>query len=283
MVKGLTRSALYVPTDHDRAMAKTNTLDCDILIFDLEDGVAPDKKAYGRQAIVTASERKAWANFTVIVRINHHSTPYYEADIETALTLPIDGIMLSKVSGPEDVDKLVHHTALAERADLAIWCNVETPRGVINAFDIANHPNVHGIVVGTNDLANDLRVIRKSNRGTIMGALQQLVIAARAAEKTILDGTFIDLEDHDGLKAEAKQGREMGFDGKTLIHPKQIPATNTAFAPRQSDIDYARKVINIYEEAMKAGKAVTLVDGKMIEKLHYDRAVELLETVKKSA
>lgn len=270
----LTRSALYVPGDHNRAMAKATNLPADMLIFDLEDGVAPERKAIARDAIVQSLNESEHTAHTLI-RANHLSTSYYTHDIAAIAESGTDGIMLSKVSGTKDIDQAVSDLAKHDRADMPIWCNVETPLGVTNINSIAAHPNVAGIVVGTNDLANDLRIIRTSDRAGLMHSLQAIQLAARAYDKIVLDGTFVDLEDMDGLRTEAKQGRILGFDGKTLIHPKQIEIANEIFSPSEEDVAQAKAIIETYEQAMKDHKAVALLDGKMIEKLHYDRAKEI--------
>ncbi len=269
------RSALYVPADHARAMAKSVSLAADILIYDLEDGVAPASKPAAREALRTHFQQADNAHLR-LVRINHQSTRFYIDDITAMSAMPADGIMLSKVAHTADINDAVEKLARAERADMAIWCNVETPEGILNAATIAAHPNVVGLVAGTNDLANDLRIIRTAERTGLMHALQLLLLAARANHRIILDGTFVDLEDMKGLEAEAQQGRMLGFDGKTLIHPKQIDSVNRIFSPSEDEMTQAKRIIKAYEAAMKEHKAVTLLDNQMIEQLHYDRARQLL-------
>lgn len=269
------RSAIYVPGDHTRAMSKAPCLAADILIYDLEDGVAPDAKATARRAITAALAEPA-AKALRLVRINHRETKDYARDVAALLSQPVEGIMLSKVAGVADIDDICAHCAKASRADLAIWCNVETPLGIAHAREIAAHPRVAGIVAGTNDLANELRIRRTSDRAGMMVALQSLVLAARAYDKIVLDGTFVDLDDLDGLKTEAEQGRMLGFDGKTLIHPKQIEIANAVFSPSEAELDEAREIVRAYEAAMRENKAVTLLNGRMIEALHYRRAQEIL-------
>jgi (3S)-malyl-CoA thioesterase len=271
-----TRSALYVPADHERAMAKAESLEVDILIFDLEDGVAPQKKAIARAAVVGKLSDIPSAGALKIVRINHHSASYYADDIAALANAPMGGIMLSKVSGAQDIDDALRHLAQHHRADLPIWCNVETPLGVANAFEIAAHPAVRGLVAGTNDLANDLRIERTPDSAALMHSLQRIVLAARAHGRIVLDGTFIDFNDEAGLKAEASHGRMLGFDGKTLVHPKQIAVANAAFSPSDAQREEARAIIKAFEAAMTEHKAVTLLDGRMLERLHYERAKSLL-------
>lgn len=283
------RSALYVPADNARAMAKAASLDADVIIFDLEDGIAPQNKATAREAIVSLLrhpresgdpellDSRFRGNDTLrLVRINHHSTKHYEGDIAALADAPMNGIMLSKVSSASDIDHALERLAPLGRADLPIWCNVETPLGIENAFSIAAHPAAAGLVAGTNDLANDLRVRRTPDRAGLMHSLQRLLLAARAHGKIALDGTFIDFEDEAGLRKEAEQGRMLGFDGKTLVHPKQIAIANEVFGISEAEKTHARDIINAYETAMREGKAVILLNGKMIERLHYERANTLI-------
>lgn len=268
-----TRSALYVPADNTRAMEKAASLAADAFIFDLEDGVAPERKASARGALANIDTP---INSLKIVRINHRSTPYYESDIAAIASLPINAMMLSKVSDISDIHDAITQLARHDRADIAIWCNIETPRGVLNVREIAAHPSVAALVAGTNDLANDLRVVRTPDRLGLLHALQEMVLAARAYGKIALDGTFINLTDSAGLEAETKQGRTLGFDGKTLIHPSQIEVANRIFSPSEDELAHARAIIAAYEAAMAENKAVTLLNGQMIERLHYDRSKALL-------
>lgn len=274
------RSALYVPADHERAMAKAAERGADILIFDLEDGVAPSRKAEARRAI--AAQLRAPAPHKEqsplrLVRINHRDTPFYHDDLAAlAACALLDGLMLSKVAAAADVDDAAARLAAHDRSDLPLWCNVETPQGIAHAEAIAAHPRVAGLVAGTNDLASDLRIRRTAVREGLLYSLSRLVVAARACGRIVLDGTFVDLEDEAGLQAEAWQGRMLGFDGKTLIHPKQIAAAHAAFAPSTEDIAEAEAIMAAYAQAMREDKAVTLLNGRMIERLHYDRAKEIL-------
>lgn len=276
IAKGMTlRSTLFVPADHARAMAKVNQLAVDAVIVDLEDGVSEAHKQMARDALMRHAE-KIQPRF--VVRMNHMSTPHYERDAEIVAKLPVDAVMLSKVADANEVANAVAHFALLGRADIAIWCNLETPQGFMDVRSISAHPSVQVLVAGTNDLANDLRIVRTPCRSGLMYCLGQLVLAARAAGKSVLDGTFIDLNDQMGLIAEAVQGRMLGFDGKTLIHPSQIDAVNEVFSPSGQEREMAQRIVHTYESALAEGKAVTLLDGSMIERLHYNRARELLKT-----
>ena len=277
MPKGLYRSALYVPGDHPGAMAKAHTLDADILIFDLEDGVAPDKKADAREAIANALAENDYSNYTTIVRVNHASTEEHVADVTMVAQSRCDAIMLSKANDINEVKTAARLLAYHGAADRGIWGNIETPLGVANVKSMAMMPIVKGMVVGTNDLANDLRIERTPDRAALMYSLQAVQLACRAHNKPVLDGTFVDLEDMDGLRAETEQGRLLGFDGKTLIHPKQIAIANEVFGPSEQEFEEAREIIALYErEAIDKHKAVCLMGSRMIERLHYNRAKELL-------
>ncbi len=300
------RSALYVPGDHDRAMAKAASLDADILIFDLEDGVAPVQKPKAREAIgshfshspLEGESNSRQANSEggnadlphpptpslmgrgslKCIRINHRDTPYYADDLAALSSLNLDGIMLSKVGGPDEIDHALSQLAQHHRGDLPIWCNVETPLGVTNCEAIAAHPAVRGLVAGTNDLANDLRIRLTPDRAGLLHSLQRLLLAGRAHGCIMLDGTFVDLADEVGLRAEAEQGRTLGFDGKTLIHPKQVAIANEVFGITKEERGEAKAIIEAYEAAMAENKAVALLNGRMIEALHYERAKATLST-----
>lgn len=269
------RSALFVPADHERAMAGALARPADALIFDLEDGVSPAHKPQARDAAARLLATAPTSAPLRILRINHRDTPYYAEDMAMACTLPLDGLMLSKTSGADDIADAIAQLGTQGRADLAIWCNVETPRGIAEAFAIAAHPAVRALVAGTNDLANDLRIRRTADRAGLLHSLERLQLAARAYDRLALDGTFIDLTDARGLEAEAQQGRMLGFDGKTLIHPSQIDVANRIFSPSGDEIAEAHAIIEAYEAAMKEQKEVTLLNGRMIERLHYVRALSL--------
>lgn len=270
------RSAIYIPADHVRAMAKASTLEADALIFDLEDGVSEAHKTQARAAL-SAHLATTRPQQRCVARVNHLSSAHFHDDMATICGLPIDALMLPKVAHRAHVDEVAAHLAQAGRADLPLWCNMETPMGYVHVSDIASHPLVEALVAGTNDLANDLRIVRTPCRSGLMHCLQALVLAGRAHGTLVLDGTFIDLNDDDGLTAEATQGKTLGFDGKTLIHPKQIEVVNRVFSPSEHEQEQAARIIAAYEAALAGGKGVTLLDGILIEKLHYDRAKALLE------
>jgi (3S)-malyl-CoA thioesterase len=267
MSNRLCRSALYVPADNTRALDKARALTADAIIFDLEDAVAPDNKAGAR---VTLCDQLAQGNFGPrlrIVRINALDTPWGKADAEAVAGLAsqraCDAVLLPKVNGPADIDALV-----ALVPDFPIWAMMETPLGIINASAIARHSNILGLVLGTNDLAKDLGTRRAPRREPLLYALQTCVIAARAQGIVVLDGVYNAFKDDKGLAEECEQGRDMGFDGKTLIHPAQLELTNAAFAPTGAEIEMAERQIAAFQAAQKDGKGIAVVDGRIVENLH---------------
>lgn len=260
------RSMLYVPASNARAMAKAPGLGADALICDLEDAVAPDAKPAARAALCDALAVPAPC--PRIVRINALATPWGHAD---ACALAGAGALaLPKVAGPGDLDALA---ALAP--DAALWAMIETPLGVLNAPAIAAHPRVAGLIVGTNDLAADLGLRARADRAGLMAALGACVLAARAHGRVVIDGVFNGLHDPAGLRAECAQGRDLGFDGKSVIHPGQIAAANAAFAPQPDEITEARRLIAVFEAAAP-GQGVAVLDGRIVEALHVVAARALI-------
>ncbi len=271
------RTALFVPGDHAKAMERAHERPADALIFDLEDGVSPDAKEAAREAIATALSEERFAGHITVVRLNHTSTDWGVKDAQTFATLPCDAIMLSKVSSRRDTEAALRLLGYHGGADKPIWANIETPAGVMNVAEIAELPQIKALVMGTNDLANDLRILRTPDRAALMHSLQQVQLVGRATGCTVLDGTFMDVKDEAGLRAEAEQGRMLGFDGKTLIHPAQIAIANEVFSPTEEEVARAKVIIETYErEALGKHKAVCLMGNEMIERLHYDRARELV-------
>jgi (3S)-malyl-CoA thioesterase len=254
------RSALYIPGSKDRALDKARGLPVDVILFDLEDAVAPDAKVTARGTLHAALADGGYGARLKIVRINGLDTDWGADDAAAVATMVCDAILLPKVNGPEDVDALA-----ALVPDLPIWAMMETPQGILNAPQIAAHPRIAGFVLGTNDLAKDLH---SRGRVALMTSLQMCMLAAKAAGIVALDGVYNAFKDEEGLRAECIEGRNMGFDGKTLIHPAQIGIANAAFGPAAEDIDLARRQIAAFEEAEKEGQGVAVVDGRIVESLH---------------
>lgn len=256
------RSALYIPASRPRAMEKARSLACDAVLFDLEDAVAPDEKAAARETLAAALREGGYGARACIVRVNALSSPWGADDLAAAADLPCDGVLLPKVGSPADLD------AAAACVPQPLWAMIETPAGIMNAGAICAHPRLAGIVMGTNDLAKDLGAREGQGRAPLLYALGAALLAARAAGVVAIDGVYNAFKDEVGLQAEALQGRDFGFDGKSVIHPAQIDVVNAVFAPDAAEIALAERQIAAYEAAIAAGQAVAVVDGKIVEGLH---------------
>ena len=254
------RSALYIPGSKDRALEKARGLPVDVILFDLEDAVSPDAKVAARDTLYAALADDGYGARLKIVRINALDTEWGAADAVAVAAMNCDAILLPKVNGPDDVDSLA-----ALVPDLPIWAMMETPQGILNAAAIAAHPRIAGFVLGTNDLAKDLN---SRARAALMTSLQMCLLAAKAAGIVALDGVYNAFKDEDGLRAECSEGRDMGFDGKTLIHPAQVAIANAAFGPTDDEIDLARRQIAAFDAAEAEGQGVAVVDGRIVENLH---------------
>lgn len=272
------RSVLYMPGANARALDKARALTVDALIFDLEDAVAPEAKGLAREQVVAALGRGGYAPREVIVRVNALGTRWGHDDIKAVAKVGVDAVLLPKVETSEQVIEAVAALdAAGAPPGLSLWITIETPRGVLAAAALAAaSPRVGAIVVGTNDLAKDLRVRLTADRRGLLFALSACVLAARAHGLVVLDGVHADLDDEPGLRAACEQGRDLGFDGKTLIHPRQIVAANAAFAPGEAEIAAARAVVAGWERAQASGQGVCVVDGRMVERLHVDEALRTL-------
>lgn len=267
----LFRSVLYIPGSRARALDKARGLPVDAIIFDLEDAVAPDEKVDARSTLASELATGGYGHRAKLVRINGLDTEWGEDDARAAAEMDCDAILVPKVESAAHVDAV---RALAPNRP--IWCMIETPRGVLAALDIADHAAVEGFVMGTNDLAKDIGCATGGDRAPMMTALQTSLMAARAAGIVCVDGVFNAFKDEDGLRAECDQGRALGMDGKTLIHPAQIDATNAIFAPTEDQIDLSRRQIAAYDDAIGRGEAVAVVDGKIVENLHIETARAVL-------
>ena len=267
-----TRSVLYIPGSKDRALEKARGLPVDAIIFDLEDAVTPEAKVEARATLKAALEADGYARKLKIIRINGLDTEWGKGDVEALRDAKCDAFLLPKVNGAADIDALA--VMLPEGRD--IWAMMETPKGILHAEEIAAHPRVTGFVAGTNDLAKELNCRYRADRLPMQMALQMIMLAACAHGVTAIDGVYNQFKDQDGLRAECEQGRDMGFDGKTLIHPDQVAVTNECFAPSEAEIDLARRQIAAFEEVEKSGQGVAVVDGKIVENLHVETARKIL-------
>jgi citrate lyase subunit beta/citryl-CoA lyase len=267
------RSLLFMPGANARALEKARELPADGLIFDLEDAVAPDAKTAARDAVAGALAQGGYGRRELVLRVNALDTEWGPDDLRAVAQMPLDAVLLPKVETAERVRETV--VALDQAVApgfLAIWCMIETPRGVLAATDIAAVPRVAALVMGTSDLTKDLGALTLPDRSPLLMSLQLVLLAARAHCLTALDGVHLDLADEAGFAAVCAQGRALGFDGKTLIHPKQIAPANAAFAPSADEVAQARKIIAAHEAALAAGKGIVVVDGRLVENLHVEAA-----------
>ena len=272
------RSVLYMPGSNARALEKAKTIPADALILDLEDAVAPDAKAEARQQVCDAAASGEYGRRVVTIRVNGLDTEWHEADVRAAAAARPDAIVVPKVGSAQDVLQ-VENALMSAGADgsVTIWAMIETPSAILQAEQIASAtPRLTTFVMGTNDLLSELRALHTPDRSSLTYSLAQCVLAARAHGKTILDGVYNDVKDDAGFAAECSQGRVLGFDGKTLIHPSQVEPCNTAFAPSDKDIEHARAVIEAFDAAVREGKGVATVNGKLIENLHVADARRVL-------
>ncbi|HVW28310.1 MAG TPA: CoA ester lyase [Polyangiaceae bacterium] len=272
------RSVLYMPGSNARAQEKAKSLPCDGIIFDLEDATAPDAKAAARETVCASVQNGGYGGRELIVRVNGLDTPWGRDDVAAAAKAGPDAILLPKVERAEQVKELealmLQHGAPAKTS---IECMMETPLGILNAKEIAGASRrIACLVLGTSDLTKDLHARHTRERFPMLTSLALCLLAARAYGLAVLDGVYLDLNDAEGFKASCTQGLELGFDGKTLIHPSQIEPCNEVFSPSAAEIEQARKIIAAHEQAEKEGKGVVLVDGKLVENLHVENAKRLV-------
>lgn len=272
------RSVLYMPGSNQRAMEKARELEADVLIFDLEDAVAPAQKAIARQQVLDTVNQGGYGRRELVVRVNGFDTQWGRADIEAFAKTPISALCLPKVESAAEVHAVTQVLQQAGApAVLKLWTMAETPRGILAVDEIASsHPRMAAIVMGTTDLAKELRMGHTPQRLGLLTSLSMCVLAARAHGLDVFDGVHIDLEDAAGFEQACQQGVELGFDGKTLIHPKQIAPANRVFSPSAQAIARSRKIQEAWKTAEAEGKGVVLVDGKLVEALHLDEALRIL-------
>ena len=272
------RSVLYMPGSNERALEKARSLPADGLILDLEDAVAPEAKALARRQVADAVKAGGFGRREVVVRVNGLDTEWVGDDIAAVANSGADAILFPKIQSAADVLQAI---LLLEKAGapsaLPIWVMAETPRCILNMDSIAGaSPRLSCIVAGTSDLGRELRIRPTPARDGAVGALTMIVLAARAHGLDALDGVHLDLADEAGYEAVCRQGRDLGFDGKTLIHPKQIDAANRAFAPTPAELEAARAILAAWKEARAEGKGMVVVSGRLVEMLHVDEAERLI-------
>jgi citrate lyase subunit beta/citryl-CoA lyase len=274
------RSALYVPGSNVRAMAKAPTLGADVVIFDLEDAVAPSEKEAARERVVeaVAALRQAGTQSEIVVRANGLDTPWIEADLAAIGAALPDALLLPKISRAEDLTRV--RAMIGGDVALPLWAMIETPRAVLDPLGIAEAQDerlpLTVLVLGLNDLARETGALQVPGRAPMLPWMMAALAAARVAGIEILDGVFNDIADADGFAAECLQARQCGFDGKTVIHPAQIAGANEAFAPDADELAWASRIAAVFDEPENAGKGVVRVEGRMVERLHADMAKRLL-------
>jgi citrate lyase subunit beta/citryl-CoA lyase len=266
------RSVLYLPASNVRALEKAKTLPSDALILDLEDAVAPDAKESAREQACAAVRSGEYDGRRVTLRCNGLDTPWGAADLAAAADAGPAAVVVPKVGGSEHVERI----AAVLGPDLRIWAMVETPAGVFSAREIAGHPQVDALVLGTNDLAQSLRAASVAGRAPLLPHLATVLLAAREAGIVALDGVYNDVRDLAGFEAEAVQAAQLGFDGKTLVHPSQVEVANRVWAPDEAAVEHAHRVIDAFTAAEREGRGVVTVDGRMVENLHVESARRVL-------
>jgi citrate lyase subunit beta/citryl-CoA lyase len=266
------RSVLYLPASNERALEKAKSIPCDGLILDLEDAVAPDAKATAREAACSAVASHGYGRREVTIRVNGADTEWHAADLAAVCAAGPDGIVAPKVSSAAEVLALVDAMDRHGAPDhTQLWAMVETPRAMLHAEEIAAASDrLAVLVMGTNDLAKELYAEHVPGRAPLLTGLSLALLGARATGKAILDGVYNDVRDTDGFLAECRQGREMGFDGKTLVHPGQVDGANEAFAPDKQAVDDARGIVQAWEDG--SGSGVVTFNGRMVEALHVETA-----------
>jgi len=273
------RSVLYMPAANDRALEKARTLPCDGIILDLEDAVAPDAKEEARRKACAAVRAGGYGRRELTIRVNGMDTRWFEDDVRAVAAAGPDAMVVPKVASADQVrriDAALREAGAPDRT--AIWAMVETPAAMLHAEEVAAaSPRLTVLVMGTNDLAKELHAAHVPGREPLLTGLGLCLLAARATGTAILDGVFNDVRDAAGFAAECLQGRQLGFDGKTLIHPGQIEPCNQAFAPSPAEVEEAHRVLQAWDEALAAGRGVATVGGRMIENLHVEQARRVLE------
>eukprot|EP00516_Mucochytrium_quahogii_P013417 CAMPEP_0203795042 /NCGR_PEP_ID=MMETSP0100_2-20121128/6953_1 /ASSEMBLY_ACC=CAM_ASM_000210 /TAXON_ID=96639 /ORGANISM=" , Strain NY0313808BC1" /LENGTH=275 /DNA_ID=CAMNT_0050699393 /DNA_START=308 /DNA_END=1135 /DNA_ORIENTATION=+ len=268
-----------MPSSNERALEKAKTLAADGLIFDLEDAVAPASKEFARLKAVQASGDDGYTGKEVVIRVNAISTEWFVDDVRAVSQSKADAILLPKAESAHDIEQVESLLGEANQ-DIDIWCMIETPKGILNANEIAASSKrvAYCLVLGTVDLANEIHCKPMTEgRWNLMSSIQMCILAARANNVAVLDGVYVDIKDDDGFKKECIQGRDLGFDGKTLIHPKMIAVTNEVYSPRADEIEHAKQVVEAHEAAIATGSGVATVNGKLVEVLHVRDAHRILQ------
>jgi citrate lyase subunit beta/citryl-CoA lyase len=272
------RSVLYLPGANERAVEKAATLAADALVLDLEDSVAPDAKETARRRVCETVTAAPYGQREVAIRVNGLDTPWHDADVRAAAQAGPDAVVVPKIDSAADVHAVEAALSAAGAPDrTTIWAMIETPTAVLRAQEIATASDrLSVLVLGTNDLLKELYAEAVPGRAPLLTSLSLCLLAGRAAGKPVLDGVYNDVRDTEGFEAECVQARQLGFDGKTLIHPSQLEPCNRVFSPSDAEIDHARRVVAAFDAAMAEGRGVATVDGRMVENLHVEQARRVL-------
>ncbi|MFF9482816.1 HpcH/HpaI aldolase/citrate lyase family protein [Streptomyces sp. NPDC014733] len=272
------RSVLYMPGANARALEKARSIPADALILDLEDAVAPEAKADARERVAEAAASGAYGHREVTIRVNAPGTAWHADDLRAAAAAGPDAVVVPKVESAatvREVERALEAAGAPEHT--AVWAMLETPRAMLDAREVAAAgERLSVLVMGTNDLAKELHAEHVPGRAPLLTGLSLALLAARESGKVILDGVYNDVKDLAGFEAECVQGRQLGFDGKTLIHPAQVGPCNEVFAPSEAQIERSRRIIEAFDEAAREGRGVVAVDGRMIENLHVEDARRIL-------
>jgi citrate lyase subunit beta/citryl-CoA lyase len=272
------RSVLYMPGANERALEKAQGIPADALILDLEDAVAPDAKPDARDRVCAAASSGAYGRREIAIRANGIGTPWHDDDLRAIAAAGPDAVVVPKIDSADDVHRIEKALEAGGAPDRTrIWAMLETPVAMLHAEEIcSSSERLAVLVMGTNDLAKELHAAHVPGRQPLLAGLGLCLLAARASGKVILDGVYNDIKDEAGFAAECRQGREMGFDGKTLIHPSQVDPCNVAFAPAGDEVERAGRIIAAFEEAEADGRGVVTVDGRMVENLHVEESRRIL-------
>jgi len=280
------RSVLYMPGANDRALEKARTLAADALILDLEDSVAPETKSEARAKVGAAVSSRSYGRREIVIRINGLDTPWGVDDLKMAAAAGPDAVLVPKVARPGDIVNVSRiHAAMGGAETTRMWAMMETPMAIFNVREIASVHQVARLsclVLGTNDLLKESRALAAGGRFAILPWLSMTLLAARAYGLDVIDGVYNDFRDEEGFRAECEQGRTLGMDGKTLIHPSQVELCNAMFSPPETEVAWSRRVIAAFSAPENAGKGVITVDGRMVERLHLamaERLVEIAEAI----
>lgn len=279
----LRRSVLFMPATNQRAIAKATQLDVDAIILDLEDSVLPTQKSAARDAMSNAIKTHDFAHREVLVRINGLDTEWWRQDLLAAMNTSAHGIVVPKIESPDQVLAIVSAMQASSQSTQAVlkslWVMLETPTGILASAAICNaDPNLSAVLIGTADLGKELHLPDRADRLGLLPSLGQVVLAAKAAGLTVVDGVYMNIDDSVGLEFECEQGVALGFDGKSLIHPAQLPVANRVFAPSALELENACQIQAAWQQSLTTGEGVCLLNNRLVEHLHVRRAEELLAT-----